>query len=212
MDATASFFLRHLGTGPSMLESCAGDLCQCSLGAKIFRKEGKLLSLTLRGTVLFAAANQAGFVVLPFLYATRICVHGCVLWSEPLGGFSRGVCEGFPDLTSVEEALLPGFPRRLLWDWATAWQARFLTCWRLRSSPSHVDHSPHGTARSLAAGLGRLIEWLGQERASARWKLQSFVTWFWKWHPITFTAFLWKRQETGSSLHLRRGNCTKELD
>ncbi|KAK7827758.1 hypothetical protein U0070_019582, partial [Myodes glareolus] len=35
------------GTGPSMLESGAGDPCQCSLGAKTFRKEGKLVTLMI---------------------------------------------------------------------------------------------------------------------------------------------------------------------
>lgn len=93
-----------------MLESGAGDLCQCSLGAKTFRKEGKLLSLTPRGNCVICCCEPGRVCCLPFLYATRICVHGCVLWSEPFGGFSRGVSEGFRDCTSMEEALLPGFP------------------------------------------------------------------------------------------------------
>lgn len=63
-----------------MLESGAGDPCQCSLGAKTFRKEGKLVSLTLRGNCVICCCEPGRVCCLPI----SLCNKNLCAWLRPL--------------------------------------------------------------------------------------------------------------------------------
>lgn len=119
--------------------------------------------------MLFAAANQAGFVVSHFfMQQESVCMAASSGLSLSVDSVKVSVRASGIELPWKRLCFL-GFPEGCCGIEPLPGKLSF-------SSPSHVGLSRHGTARSLAAGLGRLIERLGQESASARWKLQSFVT------------------------------------
>lgn len=67
-----------------MLESGAGDPCQCSPGAKTFRKERKLLSLSLRGNCVICCWEPGRVCCLPIsLFNKNLCTWLCPLvWAS----------------------------------------------------------------------------------------------------------------------------------